>query len=447
VIFGNNGKLCNSSRASREFSMLAQSAFASPIDWGDTDGCGIPHLKATRCCDGDEDEKTGCGMSTYALGLLGGVTPEESQIIATTVRAFLQGYELELGRDVVIVDAHSIGGRDGRSAFAALYWGSTTHADAALVASLVRLSLPIIPVTRPGEQFTDVIPPVLQGFNGVSTDPRDATYATLCTALLECVGLLRLQRRVFLSYRRVESQEAAIQLHDAFSARGFDAFLDTHDIRQGDQFQDALWHRLCDSDVMVMLDTPGYFESKWTRQEIGRARAKDIAILRVVWPDHTPSRHTDLSESIYLAGGDLLAPKGPLIEAMVTRIILEVESLRSRSIAARHMLMAGRLRAEVVKIGGAFIGIGAHRAMRLRLEGGRELLAYPMVGVPTAETLHDVASKAIQAGFGEPPILVYDPTGIRAQWETHLKWLDDNIASVRAIKIIEAGFALVSWEN
>jgi hypothetical protein len=39
--------------------------------------------------------------------------------------------------------------------------------------------------------------------------------------------------------------------------------------------------------LSVMLDTPTYFESKWTRQELGRARAKEIHVLRVVWPDHS----------------------------------------------------------------------------------------------------------------------------------------------------------------
>src|SRR3546814_19005773 len=71
-------------------------------------------------------------------------------------------------------------------------------------------------------------------------------------------------------------------------------------IRPGDPFQDVLWHRLVDSDVMVMLDTPTYFDSRWTRQEIGRARAKEIQVLRVIWPEHTPNKLTDLAETIYL---------------------------------------------------------------------------------------------------------------------------------------------------
>lgn len=43
--------------------------------------------------------------------------------------------------------------------------------------------------------------------------------------------------------------------HDVLSGRGFDVFLDTHDIRPGNPFQEMLFQRLADSDVVIMLDT------------------------------------------------------------------------------------------------------------------------------------------------------------------------------------------------
>lgn len=265
-------------------------------------------------------------------------------------------------------------------------------------------------------------------------------------ALLECVGLLRRQRRVFVSYRRIESRAAALQLHDLLSARGFDVFLDTHDIRPGDPFQDVLWHRLVDSDVMVMLDTPGYFDSRWTRQEIGRARAKDIQVLRVIWPEHTPNKLTDMAETVYLDAGELEGPDGPIRDVVAETIVLEVERLRSRSIAARYMSITGKLRADVEKIGASIEGVGAHRAIAVRLLDDRRVWAYPVVGVPTAEILNDIADKANRADQHEVPVLVYDHVGIRDAWSSHLKWLDDQIRAVRAIKVSEAGWALAAWE-
>jgi hypothetical protein len=304
--------------------------------------------------------------------------------------------------------------------------------------------IPTIPVAG---DYKALVPAFLQGANGLRRRADDPEMVELAVALLECVGLLRSQRRVFVSYRRVESRNAAVQLHDLLSGRGFEVFLDTHDIRPGEPFQDVLWHRLCDSDVMVMLDTPTYFESKWTRQELGRARAKEIHVLRVVWPDHTPTKHTDFAETIYLDRAELSGGDGPVVAEVADQIVLAIESLRSRSIASRYMSITGKFRAEVQKIGGELEGVGAHRAISVRLPDDRKLWAYPIVGISTAYLLNDVAEKARRADQRDVPVLVYDHIGIRDQWTAHLKWLDENISTVRAIRVAEAGWTLAAWEG
>jgi hypothetical protein len=191
-----------------------------------------------------------------------------------------------------------------------------------------------------------------------------------------------------------------------------------------------------------MLDTPTYFASKWTREEFARARAKEIHILRVIWPDHSPTNQTDLAESIYLDRSELSGGDGPIVESVIGQIVLSVESLRSRSIASRFISITGRFRAEVQKIGGNVTGVGAHRAVSVQLPSGNTVWAYPMVGIPTAELLNDVADKARLSEQVGTPILVYDHVGIRDQWMAHLKWLDENIASVRAVQVNLAGWSL-----
>ena len=169
--------------------------------------------------------------------------------------------------------------------------------------------------------------------------------------------------------------------------------------------QDVLWHRLCDSDVMVMLETPTYFDNKWTRHEIARALTKEIHVLRVVWPEHQPSKLTELAKTIYLSSGDLRAADGPIRTHKADTIALSVERLRSRSIASRYLSITGRLRADVQKFGARVEGIGAHRAIAVRLPDDRRVWAYPVVGIPTAEILNDIADKARSAGQREQPVL------------------------------------------
>jgi hypothetical protein len=170
-------------------------------------------------------------------------------------------------------------------------------------------------------------------------------------------------------------------------------------------------------------------------------------VLRVIWPAHTASKLTDLSETIYLEPSGLLGPDGPIVANIADEIVLRVERLRSRSIAARYMSITGKLRADVEKIGGMVEAIGAHRAIAVRLLDDRVIWAYPTVGVPSAEILNDIANKARRANQREVPILVYDHVGIRDTWDAHLRWLGEHIRAVRAIKVSEAGWILAAWEG
>ena len=136
---------------------------------------------------------------------------------------------------------------------------------------------------------------------------------------------------------------------------------------------------------------------------------------------------------------------GPVIASTADTIAMRIEHLRSRSIAARYMAITGKLRADVEKIGASIEGIGAHRAVAVRLLDDRRIWAYPVVGVPSAEILYDVFDKAKRANYQETPVVVYDHVGIRDTWIDHLRWLDENIRTVRAIRVSEAGWTLAAW--
>ncbi len=386
-------------------------------------------------------------MVLYELAILGCYSKEDDQTLRATLGSMISDFGLAIDDQVRIYDADTVANRDLGSAFAAVYFGGPSHKDQEIAQRLLLESVPVIPSVGADGGYEVEIPKFLQPANGLRRRKDDPEMTALAAAMLECVGLLHRQRRVFVSYRRIESRAAALQMHDLLTARGFDVFLDTHDIRPGDPFQDVLWHRLVDSDVMVMLDTPSYFDKRWTRQEIGRARAKEIQVLRVIWPEHKPNKMADLAETVYLEAAELEGPDGPIVSATAEDIVLRVERLRSRSIAARYVSITGKLRADVLKIGGSVEAIGAHRAISLRLTNDKKVWAYPVVGIPTAESLNDVAEKARRADRGAAPVLVYDHIGIRQAWTDHLLWLDENIRSVRAIKVSEAGWTLAAWDE
>lgn len=218
----------------------------------------------------------------YQLAVLGEPSDVQANELKRIVAETVQLFGLRLGHEVGWEVCPTVFNPDQQKSSAAVFYG-VANASLSNVADLMKRGVPILPVVSETGRVTAEIPELLRPLNCLAYN--DGGAQRVATALLECAGLLPRQRRVFVSYRREEAREAALQLFDAFSARLFDVFLDTHGIPPAEDFQTMLWHRLCDSDVLVMLDTPGYFESRWTSAEFGRALAKGISVLRIGWPD------------------------------------------------------------------------------------------------------------------------------------------------------------------
>ena len=385
-------------------------------------------------------------MALYEIIVLGSPTREQLTVLEVRVAEVAGAFSLAIPDDIVVRHGASVSKRNPKATTVALYFGGDPAVDADEVDTLEAAKVPVVPVVMEGALVSKMVPVAIHPVNACFIPADDRKLETLAVVALEIVGLLRRQRRVFISYRRTDSRDAAVQLHDELSGRGFDVFLDTHDIRPGVDFQEMLWHRLVDCDVMIMLDTEDYFGSKWTPQELGRAQALGIQILRIIWPGHKGSQHLSLSDTITLSDADMDAHER-LSPLRVSEVARRAEALRSRSIATRQLEIVGKLKVEVERIGGKFEGIGAHRAIGLTLPLGKTVEAYPVVGVPTAELLNDVHSKATGAKHGRFPCLVYDHTGIRPAWLNHLAWLDENIAEVRTLKVFGAGWELVKWDS
>ncbi|HII1806666.1 TIR domain-containing protein [Escherichia coli] len=322
---------------------------------------------------------------------------------------------------------------------AAIFFGGDNH-DVTILANLMSRGVPILPVVSENTKIETEIPAILRPLNCLvyTVGPQ-----RIASALLECVGLLPKQRRVFVSYRREEAREAALQLFDTLSSRLFDVFLDTHGIPPAEDFQAMLWHRLCDSDVLLMLDTPGYFDSRWTSAEFGRALAKGISVLRVGWPDCTPSSRTATASRAELLPEEIDKTSGRVTTAALERICLQLEEVRSQSHAVRSVNLVSNLRNAIQTIGGKVTGVGINKTVYLQLPDGKQLIVYPVIGVPTSTTLHDASIVSPD----QLAAVVYDHIGLNPKWLNHLDWLGQHIHSARWVKASEASWIFADWEE
>lgn len=379
-------------------------------------------------------------MVLYQLALYGKPSDQHVADIEACLNSIIEPFGMRLGVEIgwSVNPAGLITHQMVPTAVA--YFANDIYSDAD-VGALLAEGVAIVPVASAQSRIRVELPAPLQPLNCLTLKEDGALR--IASALLECVGLLPRQRRVFLSYKRDEARQAALQLFDSLSEKVIDVFLDTHGILPGEDFQGVLWHKLCDSDVLVMLDTPSYFDSRWTTAEYGRALAKGISILRVGWPGVNASRRAGTAAKMELSASDVDSVTGQLSDAALARIAAQIEVVRGRSTAVRRLNLFTSLKRDIECIGGSVSGTGLHNAIHIALPDGTSVVAYPAVGVPTSVTLND----AMDHAAGQQVAIVFDHFGLQPRWLDHLTWLGKNIPAARWIKATDAAWTFAGWET
>ena len=300
----------------------------------------------------------------------------------------------------------------------------------------------ILPITDDLSRFRQTIPKQLEAVNGFELSSDDKTES-LVGVVMEGLGLLRSTRRIFISYKRDESSKVAVQLFEALEKNGFDVFLDTHSVRAGEPFQEELWHRMADTDIVVLLNTPGFLKSEWTTKELAKANAMMIGILQLIWPTHKQEREAELSIPFQLNDNDFgnnhyNNSNSYLIDKTIGKIVEQAESLRARSLAARQDNIVTEFISAARKTG-VPVTLHPERIITATKANGQNYIMIPTVGVPQAfryNQAEDAVNKI--ASLENPKVyLVYDHINIRNKWLEHLDWLDKHLP-IKTIKIFDA---------
>lgn len=295
--------------------------------------------------------------------------------------------------------------------------------DASLVLPIVQGSL---------DDFNQCVPKIISTYNGLAVSEQDkgVKVEKIANNILEAFSLLRKNRRVFISYKRDESTSVAIQLYEALERNGFDVFLDTHNIRPSEPFQDELWHRMADSDVVVLLNTSNFLGSMWTTQELATANKLLLGMVVVSWPEHSIKNHKDaeISFPIQLKANDFDNENGRLNNNIVDQIIKNVESIRARTLAARRDNLISNFM-KIAKSKGCNPQLDSYKIISMT-KNNEEIVLVPAVGIPNSLNYESssIFIEEIRNKKYEHIYILFDETCIRDYWLKHLKWLDSSLA-------------------
>lgn len=388
---------------------------------------------------------TSTGGSSYQIILLGAVNG-----LGAHLRQSIEVGLLDLGLPLTAIRFFCEGDAAARSLNApvmAILFGSPAHVvDTALIAELIGDSAVIAPVVSDSNQVHAEIPPQLRHVNAIVVGPDGEGLARLTALVLETFRLLRRERRLFISYKRAGSQPLAERLYDALDARGFDVFIDVRSVPPAIDFQSQLWHRMSDSDVVVLIDTPGFRDGRWTAEELARANATNIQILHLLWPGQREDPSSSFSHFMKLRRRDfigLLPMRGRwATKALVTRICDEAERLRARAIAARHRYLVDNF-CDAARDLGLDPAVQVDGWISVDFDPGRTLAVVPAVGVPTSDRINEIFEAVAGPATEAKEIwIIYDNRGILNTWQAHLDWLDSHLP-IRTVQMARApGFLM-----
>lgn len=369
----------------------------------------------------------------YQLIILGSDTP----IIQNLLDLFAKRIkELNLPSDSLkIIDRNTFENEYlGNQPSFVFYFGDVKgdFKDTDIASKLLKDGSMILPIYFTDESFSKEIPKILENQNGIQY--KKIEEDRIVNIALESFELLRSTRKVFISYKRNESTSVAIQLFEALESHNFDVFLDTHSVGKGQPFQDELWHRMTDCDVIVLLNTPDFLNSHWCKEEFAEAGAKQIGIVQLVWPNHDV-KMDDTSHISYpkqlikenfenevFDNKDLSKLKSNIVE----EIIKEVESVRARNLAARQDSLITDFRNIADRLG-KIIVVQPERFLTEDLPTGLRRIFIPTIGIPQSNSCQTAEIKN-EMNSGKVSIrLIYDDLRIREKWINHLDWLNKNL--------------------
>ena len=276
----------------------------------------------------------------------------------------------------------------------------------------------ILPIAPSAPEFTQNIPKIIRNLNGFFLNDERAVHA-LKNYILAFFGIVNTNRKVFISYRRVDSEELAHHLFDALTKLKYHPFLDSYSIQSGVDFQEYLRHELNDTELIVVLNTEHFDESDFTKEEVNIANELRIPILEVKFD---PCVRMDiLAMAQVIDTGETISATKAFGDDFINNITLAIEQMRAQSYLYKRKNVVTSLNKRFGTYGLVLQEAGGF----LRSDVTREIY-YPLTHIPQSTDLFRT-----EEYFESMPLfstytkkVIYNGSYCRDDIKRHLKWLD-----------------------
>lgn len=382
-------------------------------------------------------------MSTfsYQVIVMGG---QDGRLAALKTAVAARARDLGIDPDEIMY-LNSIAGYDRKRPALGIYFGNTAKMVPNFLDRLLEDSIVIAPIVTNKTRVSQEIPEALSHINVITVSMAGDNIPRLTSLVFETFRLLRRERGIFISYRRKGSQPLANRLYEELDKRSFDVFIDVRSVPPAMDFQAELWHRMSDVDTIVLIDTPGFREGRWTKAELAQANLLGIQTLHLLWPGQTEHRDFAFSRFVKLDTSDFSGPSpgrgATITKAAVERICDLAEELRAEAMAHRHAHLVDNF-CDAARDLEFSPSVQPERWISVSLPESKTLAVVPAVGRPTSDRINTIFDSISQHKAADAPIwAIYDSRGLHQNWINHLKWLDGHLP-IRTISIADVPEAL-----
>ena len=201
-------------------------------------------------------------------------------------------------------------------------------------------NLQVLPVIMDVKDCGAFIPEQIKSTNALElkeTDPIEK----LKNFVLRYFGLIDINRKVFISYKRDDCEGLARRLFNELSKKNYVPFLDSYVIEPGVNFQEYLKHELSDSEMMIFINSKNYAASKWCKEELISASEMQVGIVQLIFDASETIQESLMSRIVQLGS---IREKYDEYEDQISYIIDEIERYRAMGFELRRKSLIALMR-------------------------------------------------------------------------------------------------------
>ena len=250
---------------------------------------------------------------------------------------------------------------------------------------------------------------------------KERSNEQLCNVILEKFGIIRNTKNVFISYKREDTSKLANKIWKRLVIEGYTVFLDKKKIDIGVDFMDRIRYAIADADVFILLDSPGYFSSVYTKKEMYAACLSRVPIIMLTKKN---AKKAEKYGFIY----QYLKSNSKVSDAEYLCLIEKIREIQERT----HVYRLSKLRTKFNRFEGNKEILLSN--LYIPNKGDKEICSIRAIyGIPKTTDL-----EAIQRDEFNPNVKVaaiYDDLCLPKSCYEHVEWLNNEMRGIELIKM------------